>query len=121
MLQTIKKMLRDEHIELSAALPLSATRITKPYLLERCGITDGSVVCFAIPYYTEPEGVTNLSSYAYARDYHLFVRELGAGLCARLTALYPATASPSSPITPLSTSATPPLRRDWVSSGGTAC
>lgn len=89
MLQTIKKLLREQHIELSAALPLSATRITKPYLLERCGITDGSVVCFAIPYYTEPEGATNLSVYAYAEDYHLFVRELGAGLCARLTALYP--------------------------------
>lgn len=89
MLQTIKNLLRDEHIELSAALPLSATRITRPYLLERCGISDGSVVCFAIPYYTEPDGATNLSAYAYAEDYHLFVRELGARLCARLAALYP--------------------------------
>ncbi len=89
MLKTIKQMLRDEHIELSASLPLSATRITKPYLLERCGITEGSAVCFAIPYYTDPEGAPNLSAYAYAEDYHLYVRELGERLIPRLSALYP--------------------------------
>ena len=89
MLKTIKQLLRDEHIELAAALPLSATRITKPYLLEKCGITDGSAVCFAIPYYTAPRDVPNLSAYAYAEDYHFYVRELGERLCAKLSSLYP--------------------------------
>ena len=89
MLHTIQTLLRDEHIELSASLPLSALRITKKYLLERCGISDGSAVCFAIPYYTTPDSPPNLSAYAYAEDYHLYVRLLGERLCGKLSELYP--------------------------------
>ena len=89
MLDTIRELLRQERIELSAALPLSALRITKPYLLERCGISCGSAVCFAIPYYAPPSESPNLSAYAYAEDYHLYVRQLGERLCKRLSELYP--------------------------------
>ena len=89
MLNTIRNLLLDEHIELSAALPLSALRITRRYLLDKCGISDGSAVCFAIPYYIHPDVTPNLSAYAYAEDYHLYVRGLGERLCGKLSQLYP--------------------------------
>ncbi|MBQ9080678.1 MAG: epoxyqueuosine reductase [Clostridia bacterium] len=89
MREYIIQMLKNESIELCCVLPLSATRITKPYLLERCGISSGSAICFAIPYYTEPDGTSNISAYARAEDYHAYTRELGERLCSHLQQKYP--------------------------------
>ena len=65
-------------IDCFSSLPLGACRLKKPYLLERDGITDGTVIVMAIPYYTTACAAKerNLSAYAVARDYHLFFRRL---------------------------------------------
>ena len=67
-----------EKIELFGFLSLDDCKIIRPHLLERCGITDGSVAVFAAPYYSaaaDTEG-RNVSLYAVPRDYHLYFKEL---------------------------------------------
>ncbi len=88
MLQKILSLLNSQHITLCGCIPLSSCRIQKPYLLQ--SITDGSVVVFAMPYYTKAcDGERNLSSYAVAKDYHLFAAELAKKLTHELKTAYP--------------------------------
>ena len=90
MLKEIVSLLGEYHIDLYGCLPLSRCRITRPYLLERAEITNGSVVIFAIPYYTRAcEKKRNLSAYAVPRDYHSFVREMEKALLTRLEKAFP--------------------------------
>ena len=77
MREHIIQLLNDEGIDLVGVLPLDDVHITKQYLLDRANIQCGSVVCFAIPYYTEPDDTPNISAYAYGEDYHAFTHELG--------------------------------------------
>ena len=73
-------------IDAIGAVPLSDCKITKKYLLEKAGISDGAtVVMMLLPYRTE-NAPTNLSVYASVRDYHGFVNELKAELYAWLKA-----------------------------------
>jgi len=78
-------------IDCFSTLSLEACKIQKPYLLERCGITDGSVIIMAIPYYTsacrDPD--RNLSAYAVAQDYHLFFKQLFDRLLPTLQTQFP--------------------------------
>lgn len=91
MLDTIISLFSEYHIDLYGCLPLSRCRITRRYLLDKVGIIDGSVVIFAIPYYTEAcDKRRNLSAYAVSRDYHLFVREMADELQRRLNDTFPA-------------------------------
>ncbi len=86
MLNTIvKPVLADEHILDVAALSYSDCCTTRPYLLERLSpFIAHSVVLFLVPYYAgETE---NISRYAAARDYHLYMQGLFARLCPRLQA-----------------------------------
>lgn len=85
----ILSLLAKEHISLCGAVPLSACRITRRYLLERAGIADGSVLCFAIPYYTASSAPANISRYARGRDYHVYVKQLSERLLPCLTRRYP--------------------------------
>ena len=72
MYQRISELLHAEGISLFAPIPLSACTIKKSYLLSREGITDGTAIMIAVPYYTEEcEGAT-VSAYAVGRDYHAF-------------------------------------------------
>ena len=80
-------------IQLSGALPLSACRLRKPYLLAQAGLDTRSpdsvwVQMFAIPYFSpashSPDA--NLSAYAICEDYHLFVKQLAEALLPVLTA-----------------------------------
>lgn len=89
MLKTIEKLLRAEGIELFAPLPLSSCIISKKYLLERCGIGDGTVIMIAIPYLSREYRERNISSYAVPRDYHMFFSNLSDGLLKNLRELYP--------------------------------
>ncbi|MBQ5892842.1 MAG: epoxyqueuosine reductase, partial [Clostridia bacterium] len=65
--------------------------MTKPYLLERAGITSGSAVILAVPYFTpacaSPE--RNLSAYAVGRNYHAFFDALFEELLPLLKERYP--------------------------------
>lgn len=59
-------------------IPLADCRLLRPYLLERAGIGDGSVILFAVPYFSpaclSPD--RNISSYAVSRDYHGYFEQL---------------------------------------------
>ena len=52
MLQKTATLLRAEGISLFAPVPLSACEITKKYLLSREGITNGTAIMIAVPYYS---------------------------------------------------------------------
>ncbi len=78
MLGFIKGELLKYGIEYADAIPLSLCRITRQYKLDKCGFDPSAplfAIIFAIPYYTDNEN-KNISSYAIARDYHLFCEEL---------------------------------------------
>ncbi len=78
------------NIDCFGFLPLSACTIKKPYLLERAGISRGSVVIFAMPYYTHAcDGNKNLSAYAIAKDYHLYFKDLSERLVSILASEFP--------------------------------
>lgn len=76
--QFFRDFFKREKIELYGFLPLDDCKIIRPYLLERCGVTGGSAVIFAVPYYSrEAESEKrNVSLYAVPRDYHLYFKEL---------------------------------------------
>ncbi len=76
--QFFRDFFEKERIELFGFLPLDDCKIIRPYLLERCGVTGGSAVIFAVPYYSraaESEN-RNVSLYAVPQDYHLYFKEL---------------------------------------------
>ena len=91
MLALIRELLQQWKIDCFAPLPLSACTVKKPYLLEREGIRDGSVIIIAVPYRTPlcdvPE--RNLSAYAVCKNYHAFFDALYADVLPRLSAAYP--------------------------------
>lgn len=90
MLNAILSILGEYHIELCGCLPLSRCRVTRQYLLDKAEIYEGSVVIFAIPYYSNVcEKKHNVSAYAVPRDYHLFAHELADTLTARLKTAFP--------------------------------
>lgn len=91
MKRFIKELLAKYGIDVCGTAALSECRITKEYLLTRAGICDGSVIMFAIPYYSEisdtPE--RNISAYAVCRDYHAFCKKLSEDLTDALSKKYP--------------------------------
>ena len=91
MKQTVKDLLLAHGISLVAPLSLDECSITKPYLLEREGITSGTAFLFAVPYYTTEcaDSARNISAYAVSRDYHLFFKELFADVLPRLREAFP--------------------------------
>ncbi len=82
MLQFLTNFFQKKQIDLFAPIPLSSCEVRKPYLLEREGISSGTVVMIAAPYFTRAclSPNRNLSAYAVSRDYHGFYRELFAEL-----------------------------------------
>ena len=91
MFEILLNFLQKKNIDLVGALPLSACRIIRPYLLERAKIQRGTVFMLAIPYYTracEDEG-RNISAYAVSRDYHLFFENLYEELLPYLAESFP--------------------------------
>ena len=91
MFETVKGELLAHGIDCVGAISLSKCRITRRYLLERCGFsdTDGlAVIVFAIPYLTECKE-RNISAYAVGRDYHLYCRELFDDVLPSLRSAYP--------------------------------
>ncbi len=91
MFSFLSNFFQKKRIDTVGVLPLSTAHIIHPRLLEQCGIADGSVILFAVPYLTADADAAdrNLSSYAVSRDYHLFFAELFAELLPLLENLYP--------------------------------
>lgn len=91
MKNTISKLLAKRGISLSAPIALKDCRITRPYLLERARITDGTAFLFAVPYYTTEcdDPARNISAYAVSRDYHRFFAALFEELLPLLREQFP--------------------------------
>jgi len=91
MFEILLNFLQKKNIDLLGALPLSACRIMRPYLLERANIASGTVFMLAIPYFTRAceEESRNISAYAVSRDYHLFFEELYDELLPYLAERFP--------------------------------
>jgi len=91
MQNTVKTILKEHGISLVAPVSLSHLTKTRPYLLERHGITDGTAFMIAVPYYTTycDDCARNISLYAVSRDYHLFFEALFADVLPKLTATFP--------------------------------
>ena len=90
MLEHIKALLKQENIDLIATLSLEECKIKRPYLLERAGISHGSVIIFAVPYMSRNamQG-RNVSLYAVPRDYHLYFADLFNRILPALKETYP--------------------------------
>lgn len=90
MLDFVKSELLKLNIDLVSCISLDDCKITRPYLLEKKGISSGSVIIFAVPYYTsENNEYKNISSYAVSKDYHLFFTSLFEKLINALQEKYP--------------------------------
>lgn len=91
MLNRIKQLLAARGISLVSPILLVDCTVQKPYLLERAGITDGTAILFAVPYYTTDcdLNASNISAYAVSRDYHLFFKALFAEILPVLQAEFP--------------------------------
>ena len=91
MFENLLNFLQKKNIDLVGVLPLSACRVTRPYLLERANITKGTVFMLAVPYFTPACEEENkcISAYAVSRDYHLFFEELYDELLPYLAERYP--------------------------------
>lgn len=65
-------------LSLFASILLKDCKIVKPYLLDKNGISDGTAIMIAVPYFTAAcmDEERNVSCYAVSRDYHGFFEEL---------------------------------------------
>ena len=91
MFSFLSEILQKNHIDCFGILPLSACRITKPYLLEKTGIADGSAILLAVPYFTPAcdDPLRNVSAYAVGRNYHDFFESLYHNVLPQLEKAYP--------------------------------
>lgn len=91
MFENLLDFLQKKNIDCVGALPLSACRVIRPYLLERANISSGTVFMLAIPYFTPACEDTGrcISAYAVSRDYHLFFEELYDELLPYLAKKFP--------------------------------
>ena len=91
MFEILLNFLQKKNIHLVGALPLSACRVIRPYLLERENIQNGTVFMLAVPYFSRAceDEHRYISSYAVSRDYHLFFKELYGELLPYLRELFP--------------------------------
>ena len=91
MFSFLCKFFQNKSIDCFATIPLEACRITKPHLLERVGITQGSVILMAIPYFSKAclASDRNLSAYAVSKDYHGFFQALFDELLPELNRRFP--------------------------------
>ena len=87
--EEIARLMREEKIELFSFLSLDECRIKKKYLLDRVGISRGSVIIMAVPYASSDLGKGNISEYAKGRDYHIYFSSLFERMTKRLADFYP--------------------------------
>ena len=87
MNEHIAHFFANEKIEFFSVIDYSYLRETKPYLINKAGITPHSCIIFLIPYFSGyPK---NFSAYAAPRDYHLYVKSVTERLISVLKEEYP--------------------------------
>ena len=89
MFNLISALLAEYGIELFGKIPLEDCNIIKPYLLEKNGISSGTAIVIAVPYFVEDSTNGNVSKYAVSKDYHLFYTELFSQIIPTLEKAYP--------------------------------
>lgn len=90
MLDFIRSFLSNEGIGDLSCVSLDECIIKRKYLLDRVGISSGSVVVFTVPYLSEASNAKkNISAYAAPLDYHLFFDRLFSDLTAALKSRFP--------------------------------
>ena len=90
MFDIIKDKLGKFNIDLVSCLALGECKIIRPYLLDRCGIEEGSVIIFAVPYLSPVAcKKRNVSAYAVSRDYHIFFSSLFEKIIKELKESFP--------------------------------
>ena len=90
MLTFVKSKLKEYNIDLVSCISLEKCEICRTYLLEKRGINNGSVIIFAVPYFTHKASEkSNISSYAVSRDYHLFFKSLFDDIIGELEIKFP--------------------------------
>ncbi|MBQ7380020.1 MAG: DUF1730 domain-containing protein [Clostridia bacterium] len=77
-----------EGLLVGSVISLSDCRVLRPYLLERAGISDGSVIMLAVPY-AVPCKTRTVSMYAVAKDYHAYFAMLFESVLSALRTEYP--------------------------------
>ena len=85
-------LLHDFGIEDFAQIKLKSDLILKPYKLTRAGFDDEKelyAIIFAVPYLVKDQG-KNISAYAFARDYHLYFKNLFDEIIPKIKEKYPA-------------------------------
>lgn len=75
---TLKDFLTGEKIYETALLPFDEAEITDERRRDRLlsGFDCKTIVAFLIPYYVKTEEKSNISRYAFSRDYHFYFKEL---------------------------------------------
>jgi len=78
MFSFLSNFFLERGIDLFAPISLSDCLVIKPYLLEKQGISDGTAIMIAVPYFSKEclDENRNVSCYAVSRDYHGFFRNL---------------------------------------------
>ena len=89
MFEYIKSKFIKLNIDLISCISLNDCKITRPYLLSKNAIEHGSVIIFAVPYFTNKEEKNNISSYAVSNDYHLFFASLFEEIITELRIKFP--------------------------------
>lgn len=91
MLSKLFDFFQKEKIDAWAPIALSSCTLAKPYLLEREGISDGTAVIIAVPYYSHAADSPdrNISAYAVTRDYHAYFKDLLDRLLKELRTAFP--------------------------------
>ena len=91
MFSFLTKFFSEKGIELVSPISLADCKITKPYLLEKHGISLGTAIMIAVPYFSRAcaDENRNVSCYAVSRDYHGFFKNLFDELLPLLQEKYP--------------------------------
>ncbi len=91
MFSFLSNFFKKNQIRCWSPIPLGTCRITKPYLLERAGILDGTAVMIAVPYFTEAcaDPSRNISAYAVSKNYHAYFDALFDALLPLLQERFP--------------------------------
>jgi len=78
MFSFLSKFFLKKGIDLFSPISIRDCKVVKPYLLERHGISDGTAVMIAVPYFGKDclDENRNVSCYAVSKDYHGFFRDL---------------------------------------------
>ena len=91
MIETIKKLLLNEGIELCAPSPMSKCTVLRQYKLEKAGFGNSpaeTAFMIAVPYFNRFDE-RNLSAYAASKDYHGFFDGLFAKILPTLREIFP--------------------------------